>query len=140
MSTTAYLLDKKLGASLNENSKIKHSILPASIGAGVISASIQNALLPSECKMALKCCKYPMDLYIAKSEKCAVETMKNTGKQFNLNNIKENAAQLYKDFTPLKKVAVQKIAKSFLLAASAVAGIGLLINRKAAKNTDKSKN
>lgn len=117
------------------------SIATTAVLGGAIAASIENSRFPNTVKAAVKNSKLTQDQFIAKAEECAIKTMEQTGKKFDLEVIKQNAAELYPGMKKLgdkasKTIKIQ-LGKAFICTAAVCAGVGLLSNALLNKKIEK---
>lgn len=110
----------KTQAINNETAAVKNNPVITSVLCGTLAAGAEKLLLPAEAKAALKNTRAGQDAFLKKAEKCAVKTMKNTGKTFDLNVIKENAKNMYPQMQETASIARKKIGKTFIGAAGIV--------------------
>lgn len=122
--------------SVNNKPSLTNIAATAVLGGAVATGAERLALNPTV-KAALKNSRLSQDKFIAKAEKCAIKTMENTGKTFNMEMIKENAAKMYPEIKELGAKTRKSLGKTFIGMAAAIAGAKLLssviLNKRAEK-------
>lgn len=111
----------------NNNYFSSQKIISSSILGGLAAAGIERAFLPSEVKAAIKNTRFGEDVFLQKTAKCAEKTIKNleTAK-INVQQVIENAKNMYPDFVKTAKSANKQFAKTFIGIAGTIACAKLL--------------
>lgn len=122
--------------SVNNKPSLTNIAATAVLG-GAVAAGAEKLALPATAKAALKNSRLSQDKFIVKAQKCAIDTMHNTGKKFDLEMIKENAAKIYPEMKELGVKTRKSLGKTFVGMAAAIAGAKLLstviLNKRAEK-------
>ena len=104
---------------------------------GLAAAGAERLLMPSTAKAALKIARQSEDTFIKNSLDAANETMKNLGKTFDLNQIAENAKNIYPQMKNLAKQANSSIIRTFAL--GTIFSLGLLLLQQRKENAQNQK-